>query len=53
MCKDIVPVYASMENRMACGVGACLGCTIETTKGMERVCKDGPVFSCKEVLFDD
>lgn len=53
MCKGIVPVYASMENRMACGVGACLGCVIETSRGMERVCKDGPVFSCEEVVFHD
>lgn len=36
--------YLSMENRMACGVGACLGCTIVTTEGNKRCCKDGPVF---------
>ena len=36
--------YLSMENRMACGVGACLGCTIATTQGNKRCCKDGPVF---------
>ncbi len=44
MCKDKVPVFISMESRMACGIGACLGCSIETTWGMKRVCKDGPVF---------
>lgn len=53
MCKDIVPVYVSMENRMACGIGACLGCTIETIRGMERVCKEGPVFLGKEVILHD
>lgn len=53
ICRDIVPVYCSMESRMACGIGACLGCTIKTTKGMERVCKDGPVFSSREVIFSD
>lgn len=53
MCKDIVPVYASMENRMACGIGACLGCTVETIRGMERVCKEGPVFLGKEVILHD
>ena len=53
MCKDIVPVYVSMENRMACGIGACLGCTVETIRGMERVCKEGPVFLGKEVILHD
>lgn len=53
ICEDKVPVYISMENRMACGVGACLGCTIETTSGMKRVCKDGPVFTGEEVFFND
>lgn len=53
MCKDIVPVYLSMESRMACGIGACLGCTIETIRGMERVCKEGPVFKGEEVIFND
>lgn len=49
-CKGIIPVHVSMESRMACGVGACLGCTIETIRGMERVCKDGPVFIGEEVF---
>lgn len=39
-----VKCYLSMENRMACGVGACLGCTIKTKEGNKRCCKDGPVF---------
>lgn len=51
MCKDKVPVYVSMESRMACGIGACLGCTIETTRGMERVCKEGPVFKGEEMII--
>ncbi|MDR7856607.1 dihydroorotate dehydrogenase electron transfer subunit [Tissierella sp.] len=53
MCKGKVPVYVSMENRMACGIGACLGCTVETTRGMERVCKEGPVFKGEEVVLHD
>ena len=36
--------YLSMENRMACGVGACLGCAIRTSEGNKRCCKEGPVF---------
>lgn len=51
-CRDKTKVYISMESRMACGVGACLGCTIDTIRGMERVCKEGPVFSSEEVLYD-
>lgn len=35
----------SMEERMGCGVGICVGCSIETKDGIKRVCKEGPVFS--------
>ncbi len=42
--------WCSMEHRMACGIGACLGCSIRTTEGMKRVCKDGPVFPAKEIF---
>ena len=34
----------SMEERMGCGFGACMGCTIQTIQGPKRVCKEGPVF---------
>ena len=34
----------SMEERMGCGFGACMGCTIQTNQGPKRVCKEGPVF---------
>ncbi|SEK18332.1 dihydroorotate dehydrogenase electron transfer subunit [Carnobacterium iners] len=51
LCEGIVPVQVSMESRMACGIGACLGCTIETANGIKRVCKEGPVFKGKEVLL--
>lgn len=41
----------SMEAHMACGIGACLGCTVESSDGeFLRVCKDGPVFNSKEVF---
>lgn len=46
----------SLEERMACGVGACLGCACKTNNyGADyfaHVCKDGPVFNAKEVVFD-
>ena len=41
----------SMEERMGCGFGACMGCTIQTTKGPRRVCKEGPVFAASELIF--
>lgn len=47
--KDI-KCYVSLEKRMACGVGACLGCVVETKDGMKRVCKDGPIFEASELL---
>ncbi|MDR3248072.1 MAG: dihydroorotate dehydrogenase, partial [Treponema sp.] len=46
-----VPCFISMEARMACGAGACLGCTIATTGGNRRCCADGPIFPAEEVLF--
>ena len=53
-----VPAYVSMEERMACGVGACLGCVCASTDIDEhskvrnkRVCVDGPVFAASEVIL--
>ena len=40
----------SFEERMGCGFGACMGCTIQTKSGYKRVCKDGPVFHREEVF---
>ena len=40
----ILPVQAAMERSMACGMGVCLGCVVETTGGLKTVCRDGPVF---------
>ena len=39
-----VPCEVSLENRMACGIGACLCCVQQTTEGHKCVCTDGPVF---------
>lgn len=41
----------SMEERMGCGFGACMGCTIQTTQGPKRVCKEGPVFPAEILQF--
>ncbi len=40
----------SFEERMGCGFGACMGCSIQTKSGYKRVCKDGPVFFREEVF---
>ena len=41
----------SLEARMGCGFGACMGCSIKTTNGVKRVCKEGPVFEASEVIL--
>ena len=41
----------SLEEHMACGIGACLGCVVPTKSGYKRVCKDGPVFSGEELIW--
>ena len=46
-----IPGQFALEARMACGLGACMGCTCMTTKGNALVCTDGPVFAAGEVVF--
>ena len=46
-----VYTQVSMEKRMACGVGACLGCIVETADGRKRACVDGPVFDAEKVVW--
>ncbi len=50
-----IPCFASLEERMGCGVGACVTCTCTVMENgkqtRQRVCKDGPVFSLLEVVF--
>jgi len=53
-----VKAQVSMEERMACGIGACVGCTCKTSTDKKqvmnkRVCKDGPVFWSNEVIWHD
>jgi dihydroorotate dehydrogenase electron transfer subunit len=49
--KENIPCQVSLEEHMACGIGACLGCVVETVNGNKRVCKDGPVFDAKELIW--
>jgi NAD(P)H-flavin reductase len=56
LCKaTAVPCFVSTEQRMACGVGACLGCTVKVygNGGSQnrRCCADGPVFNAEELVF--
>lgn len=56
--ENNIPAYVSLEERMACGIGACLACVCKTNETdshsmvkNKRICKDGPVFDVKEVDF--
>jgi dihydroorotate dehydrogenase electron transfer subunit len=54
--KYKLPCQLSFESRMACGLGACLGCVIKTKSGhnnyhYKRVCVEGPVFNAQEVIW--
>jgi len=52
-----IECFVSMEERMACGIGACVGCAVKIKDGdffvNKKVCKDGPVFNSEEVLWND
>ncbi len=43
----------SLEVRMGCGIGACYGCTIKTEKGLEQVCRDGPIFELDDIVWKE
>jgi dihydroorotate dehydrogenase electron transfer subunit len=45
------PGYVSLDVHMACGVGACLSCAVQTTAGQKHACVDGPVFEVREVVW--
>lgn len=46
-----VPGLVSLEERMGCGFGVCVGCTHQMKSGPKRICKDGPVFDKNEVIW--
>ncbi len=43
--------FVSLEENMACGLGACLGCAVRTVGGYKKVCRDGPVFPIEEIVW--
>ena len=52
LCQNLeIDGEVSLEERMGCGFGICMGCSIQTTKGAKRVCKEGPVFKKEEVIW--
>jgi len=54
LCKERnIPCQVCMEERMGCGVGACLVCACKTKHGYAHVCSDGPVFDANEVIWDE
>ena len=50
---DGKPVKVSLEMVMACGHGACYGCTVRTQSGLKQVCKDGPVFDLDDIVWKE
>jgi len=48
-----VDCYISAENRFACGIGACDGCSIKGKHKMLRVCKEGPIFNMKDLVINN
>lgn len=48
-----ITAQISLESHMACGIGVCLGCVVSTRQGFKRVCKDGPVFSAEEIIWEN
>ncbi len=49
--KNNIACEVSLENLMACGIGACLCCVVDTVKGHLCTCIDGPVFNIKELKW--
>ncbi len=49
--KNDIKGHVALEQHMACGVGTCLGCVVNTTKGYKRVCKEGPVFPMEDIVW--
>ncbi len=47
-----VRAQVSLEEHMACGIGACLGCVVDTRGGFKRVCKEGAIFNADEICWD-
>lgn len=51
LCQHCDSGQVSLETKFGCGFGACLGCTIQTTNGPKRICRDGPIFYSKDIIW--
>lgn len=47
------PGQLSFEERMGCGFGGCMGCTCKTKNGYKRICKEGPVLTADEIMWEE
>ncbi|MCM1377152.1 MAG: dihydroorotate dehydrogenase electron transfer subunit [Clostridium sp.] len=53
VCQKLdIPGEVSLDERMGCGFGACMGCTIKTVDGPKRTCKEGPVFKTEKLIWE-
>lgn len=50
--ENRIRCFVSLEQNLACGLGACLGCVVLTRQGYQRVCKDGPIFEAKDIIWN-
>ena len=53
MVNKNTEVEVSVENYFGCGVGLCVGCTVDTVDGYRRACVDGPVFDGRKILWEN
>lgn len=49
--RTLPPVQVAMERSMACGMGVCLGCVVETSSGLKTACREGPVFPLESLVL--
>jgi len=49
--KYKISAEISLEEHLACGIGACFGCVVKTKNGFQRVCKEGPVFNADKIIW--
>ncbi len=52
LCKNKLPVEVSLENYFGCGIGLCVGCTVDTDCGYKRACIDGPVMDGSKIKWE-
>ena len=51
--EEKIQTQLSMEGYLACGIGVCMGCAIDTVNGKKLICKDGPVFNAEDLVWEE